>query len=238
MRQERDVPSFGVWASSRVAFAGQGLLGIVGLATIFRGQDALGPLFPVGVLAWAAGTVVYSVATARAAVLPRWLAPALAIGTVVAIALNPGGAIVLGALWLVLATAVLGEGRALRRWPPPRPLHESRLAAPRPLRRGFPSVGRGRSQALRPLRCYGEFACGEYVVAHLRQGDGRHRTGFDAAEPPAGKGADPCTHLHVGGRPLWPPSGPVQASPFGERAAKLTSGVPAAAVARSSGPSR
>lgn len=113
MRQERDVPSFGVWAF-RVAFAGQGLLGIVGLATIFRGQDALGPLFPVGVLAWAAGTVVYSVATARAAVLPRWLAPALAIGTVVAIALNPGGAIVLGALWLVLATAVLGEGRALR----------------------------------------------------------------------------------------------------------------------------
>ena len=68
----------------------------------------------MGVLAWVAGTAVYSVATARAGVLPRWLAPTLAIGTVVAIALDPGGMIVLGALWAVLASALLGEGRALR----------------------------------------------------------------------------------------------------------------------------
>ena len=113
LRQERDLPAFGVWAF-RVAFAGQGLLGIVGLATIFRGQDALGPLFPVGVLAWAAGTVVYAVATSRAGVLGRWVAPVLAIGTLAGIAVNPGGAIVIGALWLGLASTVMGEGRALR----------------------------------------------------------------------------------------------------------------------------
>ena len=113
MRQERDLPAFGGWAF-RVAMAGQGLIGIVALATIMRGEDALGPLFPVGVLAWAGGTVVYSLATAKAGVLARWVAPLLAVGTLAGIALDPGGTIVVGALWGTLAGSVLGERSALR----------------------------------------------------------------------------------------------------------------------------
>jgi hypothetical protein len=113
LRQERVVPPFGVWAF-RIAACGQGLLGIVALATIARGQDALGPLFPLGVAAWALGTIAYAVATAKAGVLPRWVAPLLAVGTLVGIVLDPGGTVVIGAMWLTLATTVLSELPLLR----------------------------------------------------------------------------------------------------------------------------
>jgi hypothetical protein len=112
-RQERRLPAFGVWAF-RIAACGQGLLGIVALATIMRGEDALGPLFPLGVLAWAAGTIAYAVATRKAGVFPGWVAPVLVGGTVVGIALDPGGAIVVGGMWLALATTVLSEVGMLR----------------------------------------------------------------------------------------------------------------------------
>jgi hypothetical protein len=112
-RQERDLPGFGVWAF-RIAACGQGLLGIVALATIARGEDALGPLFPLGVAAWALGTIAYAVATGKAAVLPRWVAPLLAVGTLAGIALDPGGTIVIGTMWLALASTVLNEAVALR----------------------------------------------------------------------------------------------------------------------------
>jgi hypothetical protein len=113
LRQERDLGPLGAWAF-RVATAGQGALGLVALATLARGQDALGPLFPLAVVAWAAGTIAYAVATARARVLPRWLAPSLALGTIAGIVLNPGGTIVLGALWLTLTATVAGERYRLR----------------------------------------------------------------------------------------------------------------------------
>jgi hypothetical protein len=113
-RQERALPAFGVWAF-RVAAAGQGLLGIVALATIARGEDALGPLFPLGVAAWAIGTIAYAVATAKTRALPRWVGPLLGAGTVVGIALDPGGAIVVGAMWLALAGTALNEEAALMR---------------------------------------------------------------------------------------------------------------------------
>jgi hypothetical protein len=113
LRQERDLGAVGVWAF-RIAIAGQGALGVVALATLARGQDALGPLFPLAVVAWAAGTIAYAVATARARVLPAWLAPALAFGTLVGIALNPGGTILLGALWLTLSATVAVERYPLR----------------------------------------------------------------------------------------------------------------------------
>jgi hypothetical protein len=113
LRQERELPAFGAWAF-RIAACGQGLLGIVALATIMRGEDALGPLFPIGVLAWAAGTIAYSVATAKTAVFPRWVAPLLSVATVAGIALDPGGTIVVGAMWLTLATTVLSEVGMLR----------------------------------------------------------------------------------------------------------------------------
>jgi hypothetical protein len=113
LRQERDLGSLGTW-SFRVAFCGQGALGIVALATLARGQDALGPLFPVAVLAWVGGTIGYVVATGRAGVLARWVCVALGVGTLVGIAINPGGAIVLGALWLTLGVLVLGERYELR----------------------------------------------------------------------------------------------------------------------------
>lgn len=113
LRQERDLGGLGAWAF-RIAVAGQGTLGIVGLATLARGRDALEPLFPIAVLAWSVGTVGYAAATARTRVLPGWLAPALGLATIVGIALNPGGAIVLGGLWLLVAVTVTGEHYRLR----------------------------------------------------------------------------------------------------------------------------
>lgn len=112
LQQERDLSAFGVWAF-RVAISGQAVLGIVGLATILRGQDALGPLFPLAVVAWGGGTLAYAVATTKAAVLPRWVPVVLAVGTIAGIALDPGGMIVIGALWLALASTILGD-RSLR----------------------------------------------------------------------------------------------------------------------------
>ena len=116
LQQERDLSSIGVWAFKRTPSGCSGVkavLGIVGLATILRGQDALGPLFPLAVVAWGGGTLAYAVATAKAAVLPRWVPVVLAVGTIAGIALDPGGMIVIGALWLALASTILG-GRSLR----------------------------------------------------------------------------------------------------------------------------
>jgi hypothetical protein len=113
LRQERDLGALGTW-SFRVAVCGQAALGAVALATIVRGEDALGPVFPLGVLAWMLGTIAYAVATRRSAILAGWVPLVLAIGTVVGILVNPGGAIVLGGLWLVLAATVLGERYELR----------------------------------------------------------------------------------------------------------------------------
>jgi hypothetical protein len=113
LRQERDLRALGTW-SFRVAVCGQGALGVVAFATLVRGQDALGPVFPIAVLAWVLGTIGYAVAMLRACALPRWLAFVLAGGTVVGILVNPGGAIVLGGLWLTVATQVLGDRYELR----------------------------------------------------------------------------------------------------------------------------
>lgn len=113
LRQERDLGGLGTW-SFRVAVCGQGALGIVALATLVRGQDALGPVFPIAVMAWVLGTIGYAVATGRAATFARWVPIAFALGTAAGIVINPGGAIVLGALWLALATTILGERYELR----------------------------------------------------------------------------------------------------------------------------
>ena len=113
LRQERDLGGLGAWAF-RVAIVGQGTLGVVALATLARGEDALGPVFPLAVAAWAGGTIAYAVATDRARVLPRWTAPALGLATIAGIALDPGGAIVLGVLWLALTATVTGKRYRLR----------------------------------------------------------------------------------------------------------------------------
>jgi hypothetical protein len=60
------------------------------------------------------GTIGYAVATGRAATFARWVPIAFALGTAAGIVINPGGAIVLGALWLALATTILGERYELR----------------------------------------------------------------------------------------------------------------------------
>ncbi len=113
LRQERDTGQLGAW-SFRVAAAGQGALGVVALATLLRGHDALGPVFPIALVAWLLGTVVFAFATYRAAVLPRWVAPTLPVAIIVSVALGHGGTIALGAAWLVLAGALLGDRHALR----------------------------------------------------------------------------------------------------------------------------
>jgi hypothetical protein len=113
LRQERDLGAAGIW-SFRVAAAGQLTLAVVALATLARGQDALGPLFGIGVLAYALGTIAYGVTIARTGVLPRWVGIALPLATVLGIAINPGGTAVIGLLWLTLASGVLDSRAAIR----------------------------------------------------------------------------------------------------------------------------
>jgi hypothetical protein len=91
--------------SIRVAAGGQGLLGLVALGTTLRGNDVLGPLFPLGVLAWVLGTLVYAVGIGRARILPAWQPVVLAVGTIAGIFVEPGGTLVLGAMWLLFTLA-------------------------------------------------------------------------------------------------------------------------------------
>lgn len=113
LTQEARLGGVATWMF-RIAATGQGLLALCALATLARGEDALGPLFLLGVLAYVVGTIGYAVATSRAAVAPRWVGPVLAVGTIVGIAVNPGGTIVIGAAWLLIATSLLGTRTALR----------------------------------------------------------------------------------------------------------------------------
>jgi hypothetical protein len=105
LRQKRDLGELGVW-SLRVAAAGQGSLALVALATLVRGQDALGPLFAPSVLVWVIGTLAYAAIAIRKHALPAVIPATLAVGTVVGIAINPGGALVIAAAWLTISSIV------------------------------------------------------------------------------------------------------------------------------------
>ncbi len=84
----------------KVAGAGQGVLGLVALASAARGHDVFGPVFAVALLAWTGGTVVAAFAAVRSgagramALLPAALVASFAAG--------PGGVVLLGAAWLVV----------------------------------------------------------------------------------------------------------------------------------------
>ncbi len=66
-----------------------------GIVTLASGTtDTVGPLYPVGMLVSLIGVVLMAIQWYRAAVLPRWAGPALALG------------------WLLGATPVLGSGGA------------------------------------------------------------------------------------------------------------------------------
>jgi hypothetical protein len=112
LHQEHALGALGMWAF-RIAAGGQGLLGLVAVATLLRGHDTLGPLFPLAVIAWAAGTLAYVTTTIRARVLPRESAALLGVGTLAGIAINPGGTVVLAALWLALTMTALRDRPSL-----------------------------------------------------------------------------------------------------------------------------
>lgn len=94
----------------RVAGGGQAVIALVAAGTAVRGHDVLGPLFPLGVAAWLLGTIVYAVSVTRSGAVPRWQPVTLAVGTVLGILADPAGALVLGAMWLVLAGAGIRAG--------------------------------------------------------------------------------------------------------------------------------
>lgn len=91
--------SIGLW----LTVIGTGLITISALATLFAGQNSLGPAFLGGVLLALIGYVVLGITTLRAKVLPLWCGAALIFGFPLSIFLSAvGGAILFGLAWLTI----------------------------------------------------------------------------------------------------------------------------------------
>lgn len=85
-----------------LATGGQALLGAIAAATAAHGGDVLGPLFPMAVLAWFAGSIMLAIAIRRGGGAARRIVVALPVAVLASIILSPGGAAVIGAFWLVV----------------------------------------------------------------------------------------------------------------------------------------
>jgi hypothetical protein len=96
------------------AAAGHGVLAVAAAATFVRGQDALGPLFLLGLLVLTGGLAAAALADARRGVAPRWVGLALAAGWVASLA--AGTTLLAGLGWLAVAALAVGRlaGRAPR----------------------------------------------------------------------------------------------------------------------------
>jgi hypothetical protein len=97
----------GVRRAWGAAAAGHGVLAVAAAATFARGQDALGPLFLLGLLVLTGGLLAATVADARGRVAPRGAGLALLVGWVASLA--AGTTLVSGAGWLVVAALVAGR---------------------------------------------------------------------------------------------------------------------------------
>jgi hypothetical protein len=83
------------------------LLVVQTAAELVVGGEALGPLYPIGAVASRLGFILWGIAAYRAAVLPRWLGPAVALAWVIAPPLGPIAAIfALPVAWAAAALAV------------------------------------------------------------------------------------------------------------------------------------
>lgn len=101
--------------AGRLARVGQWLIivGIVALAAsaatgLVTGNDAvIGPAYPIGALVSRLGFILWGIAAYRAAVLPRWLGPVVALGWLIAPPLSPNAAAFALALsWAATAFAM------------------------------------------------------------------------------------------------------------------------------------
>jgi hypothetical protein len=94
------------------AAAGHGVLAVAAAATFVRGQDALGPLFLLGLLVVTAAVAAAALLDARRRVAPRWVGLALMAGWVASLA--AGTTLLAGLGWLVVVALAVGHqaGRA------------------------------------------------------------------------------------------------------------------------------
>lgn len=89
-----------------LAVAAAGISGILvsAVVTLLHGQNSLGLLFMVGLLATLIGNALLGIAIVRANVLPTWLGLLLIIGWPLSIALADfGGGMIVGLVWLAIA---------------------------------------------------------------------------------------------------------------------------------------
>ena len=84
-----------------IAAAGHGALAVAAAATFARGEDALGPVFMLGVLGITAGFVATAVQDARGRLEPQRTGLALIVTWVASIALN--SMLPVAAAWLLVA---------------------------------------------------------------------------------------------------------------------------------------
>lgn len=96
----------GLW----LTVLGTGLITISALATLFAGQNSLGPAFLGGVLLALIGYVVLGIASLRAKVLPLWNGLAFIFGFPLSIFLSAfGGAILFGLAWLTIGYYLMSQ---------------------------------------------------------------------------------------------------------------------------------
>jgi hypothetical protein len=93
-----------------LALIGTGLMTISAVATLFAGQNALGPAFLGGMLLAAIGYVTLGLTTLRAQVLPLWAGMALLFGFPLSVLVNTfGGGILFGLAWLGVGSYLMRQ---------------------------------------------------------------------------------------------------------------------------------
>src|SRR5437763_14789451 len=92
--------------ASRASQLGFAAMLVRAAASLVVGRTTLGPAFPLGVLASAAGLITLTVVAVRNRTTHWWLAPLTLIGLVLSMALgDPGGGILFGLAWIGISLA-------------------------------------------------------------------------------------------------------------------------------------
>lgn len=103
---------------SLTAFIGHALLLASATATALTGGNVLETAFFAGFLAAVVGLILLGAATLRAGALPRWCGVLLIVGFPMSVALEAyGGAIVLGAVWVLVGYAMISDASESSRHP-------------------------------------------------------------------------------------------------------------------------
>ena len=98
---------------------GYTLLAVAAAATLLAGREALDAVFPLGVLAVLAGSILLGSAVLRARVLAWWcgilLIGGFPLSVAVDVAVSGAGSLVLGVVWTLVGCTVLAKGAPGRR---------------------------------------------------------------------------------------------------------------------------